>query len=103
MRRTLPLLLVAVLSAGCAGGGGGSADTAPADTTPAAFTGPAGSTKVEVDGAAVWVDDRPGMRTIYTADCALAERLTSEGGAYGPSPRDPVTLEYTDGYGYLCR
>lgn len=41
-------------------------------------------------------------RNVYTEDCDLLDQLISQGGQYGPSERDPDTLDYTPGYGGIC-
>lgn len=104
---TAVVVLVATVTA-CGGGGGADDD---ADTIDTRSPTTADRTEwldqyepftkvVEVDGQKVGLMEDE--KTLYTYDCDLAERLTAEGGDYGPSERDPVTGDFTFGYGTVC-
>lgn len=75
---------------------------APADDRPAWLVGLTDEDFPirEVAGVEVAVDED--NRTIYAEECDDARRLTKEGAEFGPSPRDPDTLESEPGYAFIC-
>lgn len=104
MRRALTALSLTAILAGCSHSNNDASTITPLE-------------RAEIDAA--WLDQfdykapiytiiedqsaviDAGTGNLYVADCDIAQRATSEGAPFGPSPRQPDG-SYTPGLGYVC-
>lgn len=55
----------------------------------------------DYEGHEVWLDED--QQTVYVQDCAAGEKITGEGGPYGPTPRNDDGTGGANGWGLVCQ